>query len=72
MGSMEHLCRGAQFGGGTGPFPASRRYTSYSGKLLVHTLRDNGAQDGAAATVPAQGLAFYPYFLALVHSSVMT
>lgn len=45
----------------SGPVPAS---LGCSDKLVVHTFRDSGAQDGAAATFPAQRLAFYLCFLA--------
>lgn len=57
---------GVQFSGGTGPSSASCRYTAYSEELLMPAVRDNGAQDGAAASFPTEGLAFYPFFLALV------
>lgn len=33
-------------------------------KLIMHTLEDSGAQDGAAAPFPAKSLAFYPCLLA--------
>lgn len=70
MGSREHLCK--RYSVWRWDWPLTCHSQVYLILRWVHTLRDNGTQDSAAATFPAQGLAFHPYFLVLEHSSFMT
>lgn len=44
-----------------GPIPVSLECLV---KRIMHTLEDSGTQDGTAAPLPAQSLAFYPCLLA--------